>query len=70
MQKIIISDGRPKGMGIVLQERGVDTSGMKTADMRLVLGSYAKVKTEKTVLDHFVHEKRERAIFLPKFHWD
>lgn len=55
-------------MRIVLQERGVDTSGMKATDMRVVLGSHADFKNEKTALEHFVQEKTHRAIYLPKFH--
>ena len=62
------SDGRPKGMRIVLQECGVDTSAMKAADMRLVLGSHADFKNEKTALEHVVQEKQQSAIYLPKFH--
>ena len=68
LQKLVFSDGRAKGMRIVLQERGVDTSGMKAADMRVVLGNHADFKNEKTALEHFTQERRHRAIFLPKFH--
>ena len=36
--------------------------------MRLVLGSHAHFKNEKTALEHVVQEKQQRAIYLPKFH--
>ena len=36
-QKMVLRDGTPKGMKLVLQERGVDVSGMKAEDMRLAL---------------------------------
>ena len=68
VQKMCFSDGQPKGMKIVLQERGIDTSRMKAADMRLVLRNHADFKHEKTALEHLVQEKRQRAIYLPKFH--
>ena len=55
-------------MKIVLQERGIDTSRMKAADMRLVSRNHADFKHEKTALEHLVQEKRQRAIYLPKFH--
>lgn len=51
VQKMVSSNGCPKGMRIVLQERGGDTSRMKAADMRLVLGSHADFKIEKTELN-------------------
>ena len=65
---MVLSDGRPKGMEIVLEERGIDTTGMRAADMRLVLGHHADFKFEKTTLEHFVQEKGQRTIYLPKFH--
>ena len=68
VQSMVLSDGRPKGMKIVLQERGIDITNMKAADMRLVLGSHADFKNEKTALEYFMHEKGQRTIFLPKFH--
>ena len=33
-QKMTFPDGRPKGMRLVLLERGINTTGMKAADMR------------------------------------
>lgn len=33
-QQMVLPDGRAKGMKIVLQERGVDTSGMNAQKMR------------------------------------
>ena len=65
---MVTSDGRPKGMRIVLEERGVDTSRMKAPDMRLVLRSHADFKNEKTAVESLVQEKGQRAIYLPKFH--
>ena len=63
-----MNDGLPKGMKIVLEERGIDTTGMRAAYMRLVLGHHADFKFEKTALEHFMQEKGQRAIYLPKFH--
>ena len=33
-----------------------------------MLGNHADFKHEKTALEHLVQEKRQRAIYLPKFH--
>ena len=68
LQKMVLNDGRQKGMQLVLEERGIDTGKMKAADMRLVLASHAEFKNEKTALECLMQEKGERAIFLPKFH--
>ena len=38
--------------------------------MRLVLGNHADFKYEKTALEHFMQEKGQRAIYLPKFHYE
>ena len=55
-------------MRIMLQERGIDTTTMKVADMWLALGSHVDFKNEKTALEHVVQEKQQRAIYLPNFH--
>lgn len=39
-QKMVTSQGIPKGMRTVLEERGVDTRGMNAAKLREVLGKY------------------------------
>ena len=46
VQIMVLADGWPKGMRIILQERGIDTTRMKAADMRLVLGNHADFKHE------------------------
>ena len=37
---MVLPDGRPKGMKMVLQERGVDTKGMNAQKMRETLSKY------------------------------
>ena len=46
-QKMVLRDGTPKGMKLVLQERGVDVSGMKAEDTRLALQQMHDFKYEK-----------------------
>ena len=46
-QRMVLSDGRPKGLRLILQERGIDTDRMKAQDMRLVLRNHADFKYEK-----------------------
>ena len=65
---MVLSDGQPKGVKLILQERGVDTTGMKAADMRLVQANRADLKYKKTALEYLMQEKGQRVLFLPKFH--
>ena len=41
----------------VLEERKIDTNGMRAPDMRLVLGAHTDFKYEKTALEHFMQER-------------
>ena len=67
-QTMILPDGRPKGMKLVLEERGIDTDRMRAADMRLVLGSHEDFKFEKTALEYLLRDNDQRMLFIPKFH--
>ena len=40
VQKLVYEDGTPKGMRIVLEERRVDTTGMRAKEMRDLLKTY------------------------------
>ena len=64
VQTMVFSDGRPKGMKIILQEHGIDTAGMKAPDMRIVLGSHIDFKNEKKALEYFMQENGHRAIYI------
>ena len=67
-QKMVLPDGRPKGMKLVLEERGADTTKMKAADMAVVLGNHHDFKHEKTALEHVIKPKGHYCIYIPKFH--
>ena len=67
-QSLTFSLGIPKGMKRVLQERGVDTTGMIADDMRKTLGEHDDFKNEKSMIEHFLLEKGHIPIFLPKYH--
>ena len=45
---MVFSDGTPKGMKCVLEERGVNTKGMKAEKMLEVPGEMLDFKYEKT----------------------
>ena len=65
---MVFSDGTPKGMKRILEERGVNTKGMKAEKMREVLGEMSDFKYEKTKVEKLVSSRGHRAIFIPKFH--
>ena len=59
----------PKGMRRVLEERGVDTRGMKAEKMREVLGSHPDFKNEKSSIERFLGEEKKHIVYmLPKYH--
>ena len=67
-QSLVDHAGIPKGMKQVLKERGVNTDGMKAEDMRKVLGSHHDFKYEKTRVEHYLHQRGHRVLFIPKYH--
>ena len=68
LQKMVLADGTPKGMKLVLEERSVNVSGMKAEDMRLALQQMHDFKYEKTKLENLLVSYGYRGIFIPKFH--
>ena len=61
--------GQPKEMRRVLEERGVNTTGMKADKMREVLGNFSDFRYKKTKVERYLENERiHRVIFLPKFH--
>ena len=67
-QKMVLPDGTPKGMKMVLEERKVNVSGMKAEDMRSALQQMHDFKYEKTKLESLLATNGYRGIFIPKFH--
>ena len=68
-QKMNFNIGIPKGLCVVLQERGVDTCGMSAQRMRDVLDSHADFRNEKSRIEHYLFEEKGHiTYFLPKYH--
>lgn len=65
---MVMSDGTPKGMKKVLEERGVDVSRMKAKDMRMRLREMQDFKYEKTKVETFISSRGHHCIFNPKYH--
>ena len=68
-QKMNYALGVPKGLRVVLEERGVNTRGMKADQMRDILGSHPDFKYEKSLVERFLMEGKGHIVYmLPKFH--
>lgn len=67
-QPMNFSLGVPKGLRRVLEERGVNTQGMKAEDMCAALGSHPDFKNEKSSIERFLMEEKGHIVYmLPKF---
>ena len=65
---MVLPDGQAKGMKLVLQERGVDTTSMKADAMRAKLKTYSDFKNQKTILEEYNEGRGHLQCmpFLPK----
>ena len=68
VQRMVLDDGRPKGMKIILKERGVDTHGMNAEKMREKLNTYEDFKIQKTILEEYVEQRGHLCLYYPKYH--
>ena len=68
VQQMVLPDGRPKGMKVVLQERGVDTKGMNAQKMRETLSKYPDFASSKTIVQDKIESRGHLCMFFPKFH--
>ena len=68
VQKMFLPDGTPKGMKMVLQERGVDVKGMNAEKMREKLNTYSEFSTQKNILVELVESECHICMFFPKYH--
>ncbi len=64
-QKMTLGNGIPKGMKLVLQERGID---MVADDMRTVLAKHPDFRDEKSLIEIMLGKNGHIPVFLPKFH--
>jgi transposase len=68
MQSMVDSSGVPKGMRLVLQERGICTDTLVAEDMRIILRNHPDFQNEKPRIISFIKANGHRGYFLPKFH--
>ena len=67
-QTMVLPDGRPKGLKIVLQERGIDIRGMNADKLREELSKFDDFKNAKTLVEEKVESRGHLCMFFPKFH--
>ena len=60
--------GTPKGLKRVLEERGVNTHGMKKEDMIRELNTFEDFKNEKSRVAREIARHGHRILFIPAFH--
>ena len=68
IQTMVLPDGQAKGMKLVLEERGVDTTGMKTNEMRDILKGFDDFKASKTILEEYIEMRGHLCLYIPKYH--
>ncbi len=65
-QRMVHPDGTPKVMKAILEERGVNTKGMKAQDLRDKLKTYTDFQNQKTLLEEYVESRGHLCMFYPK----
>ena len=68
VQKLVDECGIQRGMRAVLEERGVDTTGMRAKDMRQTLKTFPDFNSQKTILEEYIENRGHICMFYPKFH--
>ena len=62
-QRMTLDDGMPKGLKIVLEERGVNTKGMGKVDMVKKLSSFIGFRHEKNKVERLLRRYEMQAFF-------
>lgn len=67
-QRMVEHDGTPKGLKMVLEDRGVRVEKMNRKEMIAKLSSFKDFKNEKNKVQWLLVRFEMKALFLPKFH--
>lgn len=67
-QKMVTSSGIQKGMKSLLEERGVNTNGLRKEDMVKIVEEMRDFKFQRTKVEELILNKGHRVMFIPKFH--
>ena len=67
-QKLVTSSGIQKELKSLLEERGVNITGLKKEDMIKIVEDMRDFKFQKTKVEELILNQGHRAMFIPKFH--
>ena len=67
-QRLVMDDGTPKGLKLVLEKRVFDTRGKTRKDLIMKLETYSNFSNELLIVEHYMKEHGHHCMFLPKFH--
>ncbi len=68
VQTMVDTNGIPKGMKQVLEERGINTATLLGPDMKIILANHDDFKSEKTIVENYIINRGHYVHFIPKFH--
>ena len=68
VQYMVLADGKQKGLRHVLEERGVDVTGMNAACIQETLKTFSDFKCSLSIVEEVVEERNHMCMFLPRFH--
>ena len=68
VQKMVDASGTPKGMKLILEERGVNTVGLRAKEMREMLKTHEDFMQQKCILEEYIQGRGHICMFYPKFH--
>jgi len=68
IQSMITPEGQPKGMQVVLEERGLWECGLNADGARRILGLQPDFLAQRSMVEESILDAGHKCIFLPKFH--
>ncbi len=67
LQTMVDTNGIPKGMKQVLEERGINTATLLGPDMKIILANHDDFKSEKTILENYIINRGHYKHFIVKW---
>ena len=58
----------PKGLQLVLEEKGINTKGLGASEMRAILLHHDDFKKEKLKIERYLEGKGDNVYLIPKYH--
>ncbi len=68
IQKMVLPNGQPRGLKLVLEERGVRTNGMNAQKLRETLKSFPDFLQQPMLLEEKIKARGHLCVYFPKYH--